>query len=79
MYFQGLMPTRVKKTVAKHEMERRRFNEEINVVQKEMGNYLHYYKDIVIPNIEKELKSFMSQFLNGVLMSRSFLRVFHHI
>ena len=50
-------------------MERRRFNEEIDVVKKEMGNYLHYYKDIVIPNIEKELKSFTSQFLNGMLMS----------
>ena len=60
-------------------MERRRFNEEIDKVKKEMGNYLHYYKDIVIPNIQKELKSFTSQFLNGMLMSKSFLRVFHRI
>ena len=58
-------------------MECRRFNKEIDEVKKEMGNYPHHYKDIIIPNTEKELKSFTSQFLNGMLMSKSFLRMFH--
>ncbi len=56
VYFKGISIC-VKKTVAKQEMECRRYLEEVDVVRKEMGNYLQYYKQTFIPNMELQLEN----------------------
>jgi hypothetical protein len=60
VYFKGIS-IRVKKNVAEQEMERRRYLEEIDVVRREMGNYIEYYKQKLIPKMELQLVNLTSE------------------
>ena len=74
VYFKGIS-IRVKKNVAEQEMERRRYLEEIDVVRREMGNYIEYYKQKLIPKMELQLVNLTSEC--STEGERSYIQIVH--
>ena len=57
----------MKSLVVEKEMEFLRFQEEILLLQKEMHNFLVYYKDIKLPDLKIQLKAVRSEMESNIL------------
>ncbi len=58
-------PTRVKKKIAELENECNRYEEEISILEKEMKNFIKYYRNNVIRRLKEDEANLLPQLNNG--------------
>ena len=58
-------PTRVKKKIAELENECNRYEEEISILEKEMKNFIKYYRNNVIRHLKEDEANLLPQLNNG--------------